>query len=163
LVERGRVTLERNPGAEEPILAQRFTGMVLAAVLRHRGRLVLHANAALTPRGAIAIAGRSGAGKSTTLAALLARGCAMLADDITALRLAADGQVEALPGVARVHLTQAAADGLRYDIPREPRLGTKAAVPTDHSMAVTPGRLHAIYLLDTHPGSDVRVTSLTGA
>ena len=43
-------------------------------VLQARGRELLHASAALTPRGAIAFAGSSGAGKSTMAFALSQRG-----------------------------------------------------------------------------------------
>ncbi len=165
LVEDGRVKLERHPGAEDPILAQLFTAPVLAAVLRQRGMLVLHANVAVTQRGVVVLAGRSGAGKSTAAAALLARGCAMVADDVTALRLAADGIVEALPGSAQIHLTEEAARGLGYTLSpeRQTRRGMKAALPIDNNMARSAGRLQAIYVLDTHGGSEVRVTRLAGA
>jgi hypothetical protein len=50
-------------------------------VLQARGRELLHASAALTPRGAIAFAGSSGAGKSTMAFALSQRGYPPLADD----------------------------------------------------------------------------------
>jgi hypothetical protein len=113
----------------------------------------------------VAIAGRSGAGKSTTLAALLDRGCAMLADDVTALACASDGQVEVLPGVARVNLTEAAVNGLGYQ--RHPGLlesgRTKSALAADPPlMAARAGRLAAIYVLCTHDGPEVIHHELTG-
>jgi hypothetical protein len=165
LVQDGTVTLERNPGAEEEVLARCFTEEVLPAVLRQRGLLVLHANAAVTPRGVVAIAGESGAGKSTTLASLLERGCAMLADDITALDLTPEGYLEVRPGVGRVSLTVAAVNGLGYQL--HPGLDrswrpTKAALATGPSMAGGPGRLAAIYVLSTHDGSEMQVRSVTG-
>lgn len=166
LVQDGAVTLERNPAAEEEVLARCFTEEVLPAVLRQRGLVVLHANAALTPRGVVAIAGPSGAGKSTTLAALLDRGCAMLADDLTALTSATDGHVEVLPGAGRVHLTEAAVNGLGYQ--RHPGLvdsgpRTKSALAADASLiAARAGRLSAIYLLGTHQGREVQMRSVTG-
>jgi hypothetical protein len=165
LVEAGTVTLERNPGAEDEILALCFIQEVLPAVLRQRGRFVLHANAAVTPVGVAVIAGPSGAGKSTTLAALMERGCAMLADDVTALELAPGGQVQVLPGVAQVHLTAAAASGLGYRIPAgtvQPWRRMKSAVATGESMARAPARLSAIYVLGTHDSAGVRVRPLTG-
>jgi hypothetical protein len=166
LVQAGDVTLERNPGAEEERLARCFTGEVLPAVLRQRGLLVLHANAALTAGGVVVIAGESGAGKSTTLAALLERECMMLADDVTALALAGDGDVEVLPGVAQVHLTATAVSGLGYQLtselsPRGRRL--KSAIATAARMAQAAGRLGAIYVLGADAGSDVRVRAVTGS
>src|SRR5512136_1318473 len=50
-----RVTLERNPAAQDEMLCFHFLDAVLAAILRQRGLLVLHANAAVTPTGAIAV------------------------------------------------------------------------------------------------------------
>ena len=159
-----RVTLERNPAAEDEMLAFHFLDSVLAAVLRQRGLLVLHANAAVAPRGAIAVSGESGAGKSTTLAALLQRGCTMLADDITVLRLDAAGRVEALPGVPQLHLTEEAAEGLGQDISGLPRYQwrrMKAAVPIQ--IASAPASLRALYLLRSGPGPDLQIQTLTGA
>ncbi|MBI5301185.1 MAG: hypothetical protein HY868_03540 [Chloroflexi bacterium] len=167
LVEGGtRVTLQRSPTAEDEMLALHFLDSVLAAILRQRGMLVLHANAAVTPAGAVAISGESGAGKSTTLAALVARGCAMLTDDITALRLGHDGRVEALPGVPQLHLTEDAADGLGCDIvglPRNKWRRMKAAVPAHRAMALEPAPLRALYLLQPRDGDGLRVQPLTGA
>lgn len=165
LVQDGQVTLERNPAAEERVLARWFIEAVLPVVLRQHGLVVLHANTALTPRGAVAIAGESGAGKSTTLVALLQRGWAMLADDVTALTLTGDGYVEVLPGVAQVNLTAAAVDGLGYQL--HPELNQswrplKSALATGQSMAGQPGRLSAIYTLATHDRPEVRVRTLTG-
>ncbi len=164
LVEGGsRVTLQRHPDATDDVLAFHFLDMVLAAILQQRGLLVLHANAAVTPAGAAAIGGASGAGKTTTLAALLARGCAMLADDITALRLGPAGRVEALPGIAQLHLCDDAAAGLGQDIeglPRQQWRRLKAAVPTTVAPAAAP--LRALYLLETHAGEEVHMTALTG-
>lgn len=165
LVRDGSVTLERNPAAEEGVVARCFTEEVLPVVLRQRGLLVLHANAAVTPRGVVAIAGESGAGKSTTLAALLERGCAMLADDITALHLTPEGHLEVRPGVGRVSLTEAAVDGLGYRL--HPGLDrswrpTKSALATRESMAGNAGRLSAVYVLSTHDGPEARLLPLAG-
>ena len=160
-----RVTLERNPAAEDEMLCFHFLDAVLAAILRQRRLLVLHANAAVTPRGAIAVSGESGAGKSTTLAALLQRDCAMLSDDITALRLGDDGSVRALPGIPLLHLSEDSAAGLGRDIaglPRHQWRRMKAAIPTQAAMATQPARLRALYLLQTHLGDDLRVQALTG-
>jgi hypothetical protein len=165
LVEGGeRIVLERGPEPEDELLAFHFLDTVLAAVLRQRGMLVLHANAAVTPTGAVAITGISGAGKSTTLAALLARGCTMLADDITVLRLGHDGRVEALPGVPQFHLTEDAARGLGRDISGLPRYRwrrMKAAVPARLSSGPAP--LRDLYRLDVVTGDALVQTTLSGS
>jgi hypothetical protein len=102
---------------DDAVLARHFTDQVLAALLRNRGLLVLHANAVQTPDGVVVIAGESGSGKSTTLAALLRRGCRMLSDDVTALRPgAAPGLIDVVPGAVQIQLTQDAAEGLGYAV-----------------------------------------------
>jgi hypothetical protein len=165
LIDGDHVTLQRNPQAEERMLADLFCTEVLAAVLRHRGMLVLHANAAMTPRGVVAIAGESGAGKSTTLAALLSRGCTMLADDLTVVRVTGNGDLEVLPGSAHVPLTEESARNLGLPVPEPGQLWRRAKAPfaAQDSMAAAPGRLTAVRLLTIHEGSTLRVTRLRGA
>ena len=58
---------------------------VLFTVSLLRGYEALHAGAIATPAGVIAITAASGGGKSTLLAALLARGSALMADDVLVL------------------------------------------------------------------------------
>jgi hypothetical protein len=160
-----RVTVERNPDAKDPMLAFHLLDSVLAAVLRHRGLLVLHSNAAVTPSGAVVVSGESGTGKSTILATLLVRGCSMLTDDITALQLDSAGQVVALPGIPQLHLTEEAAEELGQDIsdlPRYPWKRMKAAVPATDVMAVEPAPLRAIYMLDLYDQDELGLESLAG-
>jgi hypothetical protein len=167
LVESGRrITLQRSPRAEDQALGFHFLDSVLAATLRQKGLLVLHANSVVTPLGAVAVSGESGAGKSTTLAALLQRGCAMLADDLTVLRPGADGRVEVLPGAPQYCLCEDAAYSLGQDIaglPRHRKRNQKFVVPAHAAIAKSPLPLQALYLLRSHPGSDLRVRPLNGA
>jgi len=160
-----QVTLQRSPNAEEHMLAFFFLDTVLAALLQQRGMVVLHANAAVTPAGAIAVSGVSGAGKSTTLAALLQRGCSMLADDITALRMDGAGQVLTLPGIPQMHLTEDSAAALGTDITSLPRYAwkrMKAAVPTRSAMYNEAVPLRALYLLETYAGDRLETRPLSG-
>lgn len=151
----GQVTLDRNLAAEDERLAFVFVHSVLAAILRQRGLLALHASAALTERGVVAICGASGAGKSTTLSTLIARGAAMLSDDLTALQIGPQGGVEALPGVPELHLCQDAADKVQAAIAGQNVMGTamrsggrvKVAVQPVFAPPVHAAPLRAIYVL----------------
>jgi hypothetical protein len=166
LVEDGRVTLERNPEADDRVLATAFVTVVLAAALVQRGRLVLHANAAELDGLAVVIAGSSGAGKSTALAALLGAGCRMLADDITVVRLASDGRAEVLPGAGEVRLTRASSSRLGLDLPAEleaPWGRGKAVMPARARLATEPTRLDRIYVLETSAEPGLDVTPLAGS
>jgi hypothetical protein len=166
LVEGGaRVVFARGPAARADVLAQQLFDRALPALLRQRRMLVLHANAALTPGGVVAIAGRSGAGKSTALAALLARGCSMVADDVVALRGGDRGGLEALPGppVLRLPADSVAALGQPVDAVASGAGTGKAAVAVGARLPAGPARLRAVYVLETIPGDEVRVTRLDGA
>ncbi len=178
LVTPQRITLERNPEGEDARLARRFVDDVLPALLRLRGCLVLHAGAVLTPRGVVVVAGESGAGKSTTLAALLQGDAALLADDVVALRLAPGGHVEVLPGPAELSLTAGAVTGLGLlaavtDLPAAitggaapvpaPGRRAKATLATHHRMATGPQPLRAICRLDRDGDAEPALHLLTGA
>ncbi len=65
-------------------------GFGAQVLLLHAGRFSIHASSVELPTGTVAVAGDSGAGKSTTSVALAARGGRLLVDDVTALRVAGD-------------------------------------------------------------------------
>lgn len=77
------------------------TALVTASLVR--GRDALHAGAVVKGGDAIAIAGASGAGKTTTMLELLRRGARFLTDDVTVLDAGEPG-VRALPGAPVVNL-----------------------------------------------------------
>ncbi len=167
LVEGGdKITLIRNPAAEEKRLCAHLLAAVMAALLRQRGLLVLHANVAITPHGAVAISGGTGAGKSTTQAVLMARGCRMVTDDITVIGMGLDGRVTVLPGLAKMNLCEDAAAKLGHDVaslPRNPLRSIKVIVPVvprDILNETVP--LKTIYLLDSHAGDGLNFTQLDG-
>jgi hypothetical protein len=66
-------------------------GPVCGLLLRLRGLTCLHAGAVASGGGAFLLCGPAGAGKSTTTAALAARGHAVLADDVSVLEEGAEG------------------------------------------------------------------------
>lgn len=154
LVEGGnRITLERNLQAEEDLLCSLLITTVIAALLRQRGLLVLHANVVNTSSGAIAISGVSGSGKSTTQAALLNNGCSMVSEDITALRFDNNGRVVAIPGIPKLNLCEDAANKFGHDVTklkRNPLRNIKVLVPVHSIMEIEPAPLKAIYLLNNH-------------
>lgn len=124
---------------------------VLPLALSQAGRLVLHASAVHVPRlGAIAFAGRAGAGKSTLAAALAMRGCQLMADDSLVVA-AGPPAMMALPGYPGVRLWSEASRGLRLDrsatasvahYTRKQRI--RAAALRFHD---TPSPLRAVFLI----------------
>ena len=168
LVECGqRIIIERNPHADEQRVCAHLLAAVMAALLRQRGQLVLHANVAITPRGAVAISGGTGAGKSTTQALLLAQGCRMVTDDITVIGLGQDGKVIVFPGVPKINLCEDAATKLGHDVAglsRNPLRSIKVIVPvSSEDIMAEAVPLKAIYQLCSHTGKGLEIMNKKGA
>ena len=99
--------------AEERSVRTYLYGSAIGALLHVRGLTVLHGSTVRLPDGTAAvICGHSTAGKSTLAAALAMRGMPLLADDVTAVQLDAQGQAWCLPGLARTKLWRTALDRL---------------------------------------------------
>ena len=90
-----------------------LVGSVFAALLQQRGVVPLHASAIATGAGAVLLAGRSGVGKSSLLAALIKRGHTMLADDVTGV-IVDQGRPVALPAFPDIRLWADALDALDW-------------------------------------------------
>lgn len=109
----------RAPATAEDATAY-LLGSVLGFVLRLRGITCLHASAVAIGGRAIALAGPSGSGKSSTAAQFARLGYAVLADDLVALG-EAHGRFEIQPAFPRVRLwpqTAAALFGSCESLPR---------------------------------------------
>ena len=113
-VSDGRDIVVEPAGDSESAVRTFLLGSVLAACLQQRGILTLHASAVETGAGAVLFAGASGSGKSTLLAALVDRGYAMLADDVTGVVLDAAGRPAALPAFPFVRLWADTVDELGW-------------------------------------------------
>lgn len=79
-------------------------GTMLGVVLHQRAIVPLHASTVAVEQRAVAIAGVAGAGKSTMAQLLASRGCQLIADDITPVRLDPAGRAHALPLLPQVKL-----------------------------------------------------------
>ena len=75
------VRCRARPGISPTTVRHLLLDQVIPMVLAHRGRLALHASAAITGDGALAFAGKAGWGKSTICASLTHAGGSPLADD----------------------------------------------------------------------------------
>jgi hypothetical protein len=105
LVRNGcEIIIEPTPGVDERVLRIFIVGVALGVLLHQRGLLVLHASAVAINGSAIAFVGEKGAGKSTTAAALHARGHSIVADDIVALQVNGPGSPMILPGFPQLKL-----------------------------------------------------------
>jgi len=99
------IEMALEPGADSATVEALAQGGVLGALIHQRGELPLHATTLISRdrRHAIAIAGDSGAGKSTTAYELIRRGWTMLSDDLTRATIS-EGSPLTWPGRASLRL-----------------------------------------------------------
>jgi hypothetical protein len=95
---------------DDPDLALRLVANALPATVWLRGDPVLHAACFVPEEGAggVAVCGASGSGKSTVLAAMLARGASVVADDMIRVRMVDDAPVAS--GLPALYWRKVAAD-----------------------------------------------------
>lgn len=159
-----RIDVDADHNAPPLQLRNLLLGPVLTALLHQRGVMVLHAAGVVGPRGAVLMAGGSGRGKSTLLAALVALGYRVLCDDAAAIRLDGQGRPFVSPGMPLAKLWRdavaklgyepdslaPAAHGLeKYGLPLAPQI-SPAAVPLSH-----------VFLLQLGNHPDVREDALS--
>jgi hypothetical protein len=150
LLRQGReVTFDPRPDATSGLIRLYLLGPVLGLLLHQRGLFVLHASAVALDEGVVAFLGHSGHGKSTTAAALHARGGAVVADDAVALDLAAPGGPAALPGFPQLKLWPDAVTALGENPEQLPRIhaGEEKRVRVVRAVTTTPRPLRRLYVL----------------
>ena len=115
------ITVEPAPGVGDRILRSYLLGPAMIALLYQRGKLTLHGSAVAIKGRVVAFLGGPGWGKSTTAAALHARGHEIVTDDAIVI---AGGEAEptVLPGFPQFKLWPDAAAAIGADPETLPRL-----------------------------------------
>ena len=134
----GRVVVEPAPGAREYDVLGLLIASALPALLWMRGDFALHACAVVMPgrSAAIAIAGRSGAGKSTVLRELIAAGARVVGEDVLRLRVA--------NGVAEIRgLSSARFEVAEHGVPG----GDRIEIPIPSASRLESADLAAVFTL----------------
>ena len=151
------IWIDRMPNSPGNDLRLFLLGSAFGALLQQRRLLVMHASTIQTARGAVLFVGPSGHGKSTLLAALIQRGYAMLADDVTAVTVEPPSSPVAFASFPRLRLWADAAARLDYPVEALSRVHSaqdKYLVPVTHFCA-NPLPIHAIYTLGVHAMPDI--------
>ncbi len=166
------IIVDPAPGAAETELRFNILGAPFGILLHQRGRLVLHASAALVLANrhmegsqrhsqqaspvticedeAVAFLGAPGSGKSTTAASLYARGHPVIADDLVAIAFDDENVPIMYPGFPVLKLWPQAAAALGDDISAAPRVRAtidKRARRIDRGFAAAPLALKRVYVL----------------
>ena len=159
LVREGReITVEPAPGGGEAV-APILLGSVLAACLKQRGILTLHASAIATDAGAVLFSGHSGRGKSTLLAALVQRGYPMLCDDVAGIAPEGGDRPLALPAYPRLRLWGDAVEALGWNgrpLGRVREGMDKFLAPVER-FGKAPLPVRAVFVLRFHGRGDIEI------
>jgi hypothetical protein len=152
-IRRGcEVIIDPDADTEEAILRLYILGPTLGILLQQRGYLVLHASAVRVNGVAVGFLGEKGWGKSTTAAALNARGHSLLADDVLGIRMDANRRPMIKPGLPQFKLWPDSAVASFGDDPKtlsrlHSRVEKRIRVATTGLWA-TPQPLRYLYVLD---------------
>ena len=140
-------------------------GSGLGGVCLQKGLLTLHASAVDRGGQAIAFAGPSGAGKSTMAAAMVDLGYSHFSDDLSVIRLPANGRAELYPGVPLVKLWPDSASAVGLDAgDAKPELSWHAKLMFDMKAGAKPlsTGLAGVYFLEREERADIVIEPLVG-
>ena len=162
LVVRGRDILIEPLGEGDGDFAGFFLRSPFTVLLQQRNVLTLHAAAVRTRAGAVLLLGPSGIGKSSLAAALVERGCSLLADDLTGVAPDAGHRPVALPGFSRQRLGADTLDRMRWRRRAQSRVGRgleKYWVPAPRA-CTAPVPVRAVFVLEADDRPDVGIEPL---
>ncbi len=111
------IFIDPEPGGEAAVIRLYLLGPALGILLHQRGFLVLHASVVSIDGAVVGFMGEKGWGKSTTAAALNARGHALVSDDVLAVLPYAAGGPIVQPGLPQFKLWPEAATASFGDDP----------------------------------------------
>lgn len=147
----------------DPEAVQLFLwGSAAGTVLHLQGILPLHGSTVRLPDGTAAVfCGHSGAGKSTTVAALGLQGLACVADDVSAVQFDAQGQAWVQPGLPRAKLWGHALGLL--DMPPGPQIRKGMdKYYLDMTVCAEPLPLKRLYELEVKQGGQLALSPIEG-
>jgi len=151
LVREGKdIIVDPSPTVDEKMLRLFVLGPVLAILLRQRGNLLLHASAVTVADEAVLFLGSSGWGKSTTAAALHARGHGLVSDDVAVLQVGESCPI-VFPSFPQLKLWPEVLLALGDDPEKLPQWNPhleKRARTAEHNFSPTPLSIRRIYVLD---------------
>jgi HPr Serine kinase C-terminal domain len=133
------VTITSLPDVDERVISLYISGTIMAFLSYQRGLITLHASAVDVNGSVVAFVGESGAGKSSTAAAMQARGHAIITDDV--LPIKPDGNSALVyPAFPQLKLSPEVAASLGHDVesllvlhPQLHKLGHRVADNFSHT------------------------------
>ena len=158
-VSEGRhIAVSPEPGVENSLLRMYIEGMMIATLLYQRGFFVLHSSVVHLGNFAAAFLGHVGAGKSSTAAALHARGHAVVTDDNAAINLKPE-KPEVTPAFPFVKVFPSIAESLGFARDSLTRMHASQPKSVRDVSALFPERplpLDRIYVLTREPVDGIK-------
>lgn len=150
----GRIMMVDTQNVDNDFLSLFIVSEPLGILLHQRGFILLHASAVKMPDNtAMVFMGEPGMGKSTTCAAFVKAGCALLSDDLVAIQNVNDVPY-LLPSFPQLKIWKRSVDGLNFSYDEVEKIveGTnKYAYYDEDSFENEPVILRKVYIL----GEDV--------
>lgn len=165
VIDGRKIIVSPEPGIDHSLLRMYVEGMMIATLLFQRGFFVLHSSVVRIGSFAIALLGHVGAGKSSTAAALHARGHAVVSDDNAAIELRAP-QPEVTPAFPFLKVFPAIAESLGFakDTLTQMHVSQPKSVhPVSDLFPDQPLPLDRIYVLTREPISGIERVSAPDA
>lgn len=159
------ITIEAEKETSENDVRLFLYGSAFAALFHQRGMMPLHATTVYNNDGAIAFAGNSGAGKSTTSFSLIETGkFSLVSDDITILDYK-EGKIHVQPGMPHIKLWADVLEHSSKDISQLKNIRAeiqKYRYPLESQFTDAPAELRAIYFLSSQHQKEVTLIPVTG-
>jgi hypothetical protein len=154
------ITVERLNSATDEEIRLFLLGSAFGAMIHQREMLPFHGSTVVKDGYARVIGGASGAGKSSLAATLVRRGYALLADDISVIKME-QGHPVVYPGIPHLKLWEDVMMKLEEDVSQYPKVRPrllKYRKPAGKEFVNSPAQLQTIFVLSTKnsPGFEMK-------
>jgi len=153
------------PFQDSAAVLPELLGTVMGALLMQRNMLPVHGSMIIMNGFAIIFTGESGAGKSTTAAALRKRGYTLMSDDLSAMTCDCDGIFWGQPGYMQQRLGEDTTELLDIDtsgLEKVFEFRNKYVVPVSVDFDLKPIPIGAIYEIVKAPCEEIIIENLQG-
>ena len=167
LMEQGeKIFYERKSQATHELLSAYILGWGISVLFHQRGQLAIHCSCVAKDGTALFVSGNSGSGKSTITSGLLEKGYSFMADDMSVVKMAENGDVLATAAFPYQKLCRDVAEMIAVSMEEMVYIDEekdKFLVPYKGTFEDSPTPLKAMFVLEIAEGDKVTMQELVGA